>query len=123
VLSIDEFNRGMGLAPESLPQAQAGAPDHYRPQQAVRGTGFVPMLPEDGATGKEADLWDNRTANVLRALSVVPDAVRGWFMVAAGQYLDMAGMMQFSGDHGRAINRMQMELVAGRVSAINECFY
>jgi hypothetical protein len=123
VFSIDEFNRGLGLAPEPLPQAQAGAPDHYRPQQAVRGTGFVPMLPEDGATGKEADLWDNRTANVLRALSVVPDAVRGWFMVAAGQYLDMAGMMQFSGDHGRAINRMQMELVAGRVSAINECFY
>ncbi len=23
----------------------------------------------------------------------------------------------------RVINRMQMELVAGRVSAINECFY
>ena len=123
VFSIDEFNRGLGLTPEPLPQAQSGEPDHYRPAQAVKGTGFVPMLPTDGATGKEADLWGQHSANVLRALSLVPDAVRGWFMVSAGQYLDMAGMMKFSGDHGRAINRMQMELVAGRVSAINECFY
>ncbi|MCX2980262.1 hypothetical protein EYC98_05190 [Halieaceae bacterium IMCC14734] len=123
VFSIDEFNRGLGLTPEPLPPAHPGEPNHYRPAQAIRGTGFVPMLPTQGATGQEADLWGDHTANVLRALSVVPDAVRGWFMVAAGQYLDMAGMMQFSGDHGRAINRMQMELVAGRVSAINECFY
>ena len=123
VFSIDEFNRGLGLAPEPLPAPQSGQPDQYRPEQAVPGTGFVPMLPENGATGKEADLWGNQTANVLRALSVVPDAVRGWFMVAGAQYLDMAGMMQFTGDHGRAINRMQIELVAGRVSAINECFY
>ena len=39
------------------------------------------------------------------------------------QYLSMKGMMNFSGDLGRSINRMQMELIAGRVSAINECFY
>jgi hypothetical protein len=35
----------------------------------------------------------------------------------------MDKMMQYSGDNGRAINRMQIELVAGRVSSISECFY
>ena len=87
-------------------------------------TGFVAMLPADGATGAESDLWANgKTANVLRALSLVPDAVRGWMQVGNAQYLSMKGMMNFSGDLGRSINRMQIELVAGRVSAINECFY
>jgi hypothetical protein len=121
--SIDEFNRALGLEPEPLPAAEPGEPDHYRPSQATHITGFVPMLPEDGATGAEADLWGKVTANVLRALSVVPDALRGWTGVAGAQYLSMKSMMQFTGDFGRSIDRMQMELVAGRVSAINECFY
>jgi hypothetical protein len=124
VFSIDEFNRSLGLAYEPLPAAQAGKTDHYRPAQAQHDTGFVPMLPAAGATGAESDLWHNgKTANVLRALSLVPDAVRGWMQVAGAQYLSMRSMMNFSGDLGRSINRMQMELVAGRVSAINECFY
>jgi hypothetical protein len=124
VFSIDEFNRALGLAYEPLPAAAPGSPDHYRPLQAQHDTGFVAMLPADGATGAESDLWQNgKTANVLRALSLVPDAVRGWMQVGNAQYLSMKGMMNFSGDLGRSINRMQMELVAGRVSAINECFY
>jgi AhpD family alkylhydroperoxidase len=32
-------------------------------------------------------------------------------------------MTNFVKDDNRSINRMQMELIAGRVSAINECFY
>ena len=123
VFSIDEFNRALGLPLEPLPQAEAGNPDLYRPAQAVHDSGFVAMLPAEGATGNESDLWDDRTANVLRALSLVPDAVRWWMRVGNAQYLSMKGMMNFSGNTGRSIDRMQMELVAGRVSAINECFY
>ena len=82
------------------------------------------MIPADGATGKEADLWRNgQTANVLRALSLVPDGLRSWQKVAAEQYLSPGRMMQFAAPTGRAINRMQIELVAGRVSSISECFY
>ncbi len=122
-LSIDEFNRALGLDLEPLPAPEPGEPDQYRPMQATHVTGFVPMLPEDGANGNESDLWGKVSANVLRALSVVPDAVRDWMGVGGAQYLSMKGMMQFSGDLGRSIDRMQMELIAGRVSAINECFY
>lgn len=121
--SIDEFNRALGLNLEPLPAPEPGEPDQYRPAQATHVTGFVPMLPEDGATGDESDLWGKVSANVLRALSVVPDALRGWRGVAGAQYLSMKSMMQFTGDLGRSIDRMQMELIAGRVSAINECFY
>lgn len=125
VFSIDEFNRGLGLPPEPLPGPIPGEPNHYRPALAERGTGFVSMLPsKGGAADKESDLWaGGRRANVLRAMSLVPDAVRGWYLVASGQYLSMKGMGNLSGDLGRSLNRMQMEIVAGRVSSINECFY
>ncbi len=124
VLSIDEFNRALGLPVEPLPEPVPGEPSHYRPAQAEHGTGFVAMLPADGATGEESDLWEkDRTANVLRALTLVPNALREWMAVGAEQYLSFRGMMQFGDIPGRAINRMQIELVAGRVSSHNECFY
>jgi hypothetical protein len=123
-LSIDEFNRALGLPLEPLPEPIAGEPTRYRPAHAIEGTGFVPMIPADGNVGPEADLWpEGANANVLRAFSSVPDAVRDWMAVGAAQYLSMAGMQIFAGDTGRSIDRMQIELVAARVSSHNECFY
>lgn len=122
--SIDEFHRGLGLPLEPLPEPEDGEPSHYRPAHAVEGTGFVPMIPADGNVGAEADLWpEGANANVLRAYSVVPDAVRDWMLVGDAQYLSMPGMQIFVGDTGRSIDRMQIELVAARVSSHNECFY
>ena len=124
MFSIDEFHRAMGLLEEGLPAPGLGEPDHYQPVQAVTGTGFVPMIAPEGTTGQEADLWPpGKTANVLRALSLVPNAVRDWVALGDAQYLSFEGMSNFTQPEGRSINRMQIELVAGRVSAINECFY
>lgn len=123
VFSIDEFNRGLGLALEPLPQAQAGEPSRYRPAQIEQGVGFVPMIRADGAIGEESDLWGERSANVLRALSLVPNALREWMRLSKVQYLSIQGMANMIQQEGRSLNRMQMELIAGRVSAINECFY
>ena len=125
VFSIDEFHRALGLPLEPLPNPKAGEPDGYRPAKATRGTGFVSMLPAKGKlSGREAGLWPpKRSANVLRALSLVPDAVTQWSGVAGAQYLPPEVVAQIDGDPGRSINRMQIEIIAGRVSSINECFY
>jgi hypothetical protein len=124
VISIDEFNRGLGLDFEPLPEPEPGEPDGYRPPNLVRDTGFVPMLGKGSAKGQEADLWPGAfTANVLRALTLVPDALRDWKMLAGAQYLSMEDMGNFVGKDDRAIDRAQMEIVAGRVSSYNECFY
>lgn len=124
VFSIDEFHRALGLPYEQLPEPVAGEPDHYRPAQAEVGTGFVPMLPKGELQGAEADLWPNgRSANVIRAFSLVPQAVRDWLALASAQYLSVPRMADMFKQDDRAIDRMQMELVAGRVSAVNECFY
>ena len=82
------------------------------------------MVSVDGAVGNESGLWPTgRSANVVRALTLVPDALRDWFSLASAQYLSLEGMSNLVRDDNRCINRMQMELIAGRVSAINECFY
>lgn len=124
VFSIDEFHWALDLQLENLPEPVAGEPSHYRPAQAETGTGFVPMLPKQGLTGPEADLWPNgRSANVVRAFSLVPAAVKDWLALSSAQYLSVQGMANLVKQDDRSINRMQMELVAARVSAINECFY
>ena len=125
VLSVDEFHRALGLSPAPLPTPEPGEPDGYIPAQAQRGTGFVAMIPANAdLDGREAGLWVKpRSANVIRALSLVPDAVRQWGAVAEAQYLPPEKLIQFGAATGRSINRMQMEIVAGRVSAVNECFY
>jgi len=124
VLSIDEFHRAIGAALEPLPHPVPGAPDHYRPTNLESTTGYIPMIPAGGNSGREADLWHTgRTGNVIRALSLVPDAVRDLMLLSDVQYIDHGEMMAFRPEAGRAIDRMQIELVAGRVSAMNECFY
>jgi hypothetical protein len=123
VFSIDEFNRALGLELEPLPEAQPGEPSHYRPKHLSEDIGFVPTIPLEGAVEAEADLWSDRTANVLRAFTLVPDALRDWIKISNAQYLSIEAMGSMFKQEGRSIDRMQIELVAGRVSAINQCFY
>jgi hypothetical protein len=125
VFSIDEHMRALSLALEPLPIAEEGPCSQYLPEGLETETAMVPMIGEKTLGAKESDLWPpNSTANVLRALSLVPNAVREWFGIGNVQYLSPKKIMSnFGGDTGRAINRMQIELVAARVSSYNECFY
>ena len=124
VFCIDEFHRALGLPLESLPVPVAGGPSGYQTAHLSEDIGFVPTVPPDGAVGAEADLWPGGwRPNVVRALSLVPDALRAWRQLAAVHYIPLEWMQGFMSDEARALDRMQMELVAGRVSAVNECFY
>ena len=124
VMSIDEFHRALGMELEALPTPEPGEISRYRPAVLSEDIGFVPTIPEDGAVGNEEGLWPGgRTANVLRALTLVPDALRDWLGLSRAQYLSVEDMANMGQDEARCINRMQMELIAARVSAVNECFY
>ena len=122
IRSIDGFHRAMGLAPEPLPEPQSGEPKRERPTTAAPGEAWVPMMPNGRLKGDHADLWTGTTGNVIRALSLVPDAVRWLKELSAAHYLNEHQMTDFA--HGRGVlSRAQTELIAGRVSSINECFY
>ena len=124
LVSIDSFCRGIGVPLHPLPAPQPGAPSHYRPPGAQQAAAaWVPMIPVDRATGAEADLYGGQTVgNVVRALSLVPDEVRTLYDLSAAHYLPMGQVRDPSAAAG-ALNRMQMELIAGRVSALRQCFY
>jgi hypothetical protein len=123
MVSIDSFCRGIGVPLHPLPEPQPGAPSYYRPPGAVQEDAWVPMIPVDRATGAEADLYGGQAVgNVVRALSLVPDEVRTLYDLSAAHYLPMGQVRDPSASAG-ALNRMQIELIAGRVSALRQCFY
>ncbi len=121
VVSIDSFCQGIGLQAHPLPVASAGEPDRHRPAGAAMEAAWVPMIKEDKAVGPEADLYGGaeRMPNVIRAMSLVPDAVYTLRELLDAHY---PGGPSLNAD-GRVLTRPQMELLAARVSAIRECFY
>jgi hypothetical protein len=124
VLPMDSFCRGIGVPPHPLPAPQPGAPSRCRPAGACDEGAWVPTVPSGAATGAEQDLYGDmpgRAPNVIRALSLVPDALRTLKDLGAAHYMTTAEMLDLR--HGRSIDRAQIELVAGRVSALRECFY
>lgn len=118
-ISIDQFHHALGLAPQPLPSPIAGEPTRVRPEHIVEGEAWVPM--RDAKKVGAALGLPGPAPFVLRALTLVPAEVEAWQDVAGAQYLSTAEMTNLRSS--RAIDRSQMELVAGRVSALNECFY
>jgi len=126
VISIDRFQHAMGLPLEALPSALQGESTQLRPEDLVEDEAWVPMQTAVSAA-KRHGIPGGRAPFVIRALSLVPDEVRAWSDLSAVQYLDPQAMLCFGKIRGfgktRALSRSQIELVAGRVSALNECFY
>jgi hypothetical protein len=120
VISIDRFHHAMGLPLEALPAAEEGEPTRTRPPGIVEGEAWVPMQSAKQVSAEQG-LPGGQAPFVIRALSLVPAEVRAWGDLSDSQYLGKQEMTRFG--QVRAINRSQIELVAGRVSALNECFY
>lgn len=125
VLSIDELHRGLGIDLPPLPEPIAGEPSHDRPSGLASGTAWVPMVTHEGSKNTpNEDLYEGLpiAPNVIAAMSLVPDAVRQLQDLSEAYYVPVHQVANPTFD-GRALNRSQIELVAGRVSSLNECFY
>jgi hypothetical protein len=131
VVSIDTFCRAIGIPPHALPQPVSGEPIRRRPRTAQqRGEAWVPMIHPKDLEGeletpeerKLAAYWGGVLANIRRALSLVPEEAYAWFQLVETQYLPGKWMRDFANEY-RAITHVQIELIAGRVSVLNQCFY
>jgi len=125
IVAIDTFTKGLGLDDWPLPKVQPGAPSQKRPAAARRQMAWVSTLsPEDVLGTENEDLYGGATeaANVVQALSLVPAEKKNFFALVDHQYMTGTQMYDFDNEI-RAITHPQIELVAGRVSALNQCVY
>lgn len=123
-LAVDGFTRAIGLPDFALPGPQPGEPSRRRPAGAVTDHAWVPRVAPEDVTDEEAGLYGGLSgANIHRALSLVPAEVFGFFhSIDAAQYLPDAALRDFGTEY-RDLTHAQIEFLAARVSAINQCVY
>ena len=124
VVAIDTMTRGLGFDLLLLPQPEQGSPSRYRPAGAKPGGAWVPWLEPGDLTEQEAGTYPagRPAANIMKAMSLVPDEVKSFFDIVSHQYQGPLEMRDFSREY-RAIGHAQIELLAARVSVLNQCLY
>jgi len=122
---IDGFARAIGADAPPLPQPVAGEPSRRRPAEAIDEGYFVPTIPYAIGSRPELGLYEPNAfvPNVGRGLSLVPAAVRSARDLMLAHYMKYEQVVTDWEPRDRPITRSQMELVASRTSAKNDCFY
>lgn len=105
-VAVDTFHRALGAELETLPAPRPGEPTGALEPSARPSKGFVAMA---------------RGTSTWWAVSLVPDAFAGMEEFHNSLYLSPEEMMME--ETPRLLSRPQIELVAARTSAVNECFY
>ena len=124
VWSVDEFHRALSLQLEPLPEPITGDPSGIRPAGAKQHGSWPPTVRPEDLGEREADIYDGDeyAANVRAAMSLHPDSVRWLADLFDAHYLSWVEISSEQ-ESFRVLTRPQRELVAARVSALNECFY
>lgn len=122
-VSVDAFCRALGIGLRPLPEPQAGEPSRRKASGKLFHGAFVPLLAKP--SGPDADIYKDVplpvAPNIVRSLSLVPAEARGLQKLAQSEYLSFDDLVNFTAQ--RSLDRRQTELIATRVSALNECFY
>lgn len=125
VISIDTFHRALQISLEPLPDPQPGVPDRYLPPGADIDVAWVPMIWPANLSDREQDIYFGapRIGHVIRALSLVPNAVRWLNRLSEAHYLPTPQVGDMAATGHLRLSRPQTELVAARTSLLNDCFY
>ena len=128
-VAVDTFRSAAGLPLLELPAASAGEPSRVRPRGARRDVAWMATLAPEDRTDDDPDLYrehpgprERYGANIHRALSLVPHAMMQWWDLMECLYQTSAMMRDFGREY-RAVTHAQIELLAARVAAINQCHY
>ena len=123
ITALDTFDDALGRTRRPLPTAIDGQPTRQRPAGAKRNLAWISTLaPEDVVDGDINPYPVHGDKNIHRALSLVPQEVFNFFDLDVELYLKDHEIRDFENEY-RAINHAQIELLAGRMSALNGCHY
>lgn len=125
VTDFDALARGIGVRTAPLPAPKQGEPTRQRRAEAVLEGAWAPTIPNGSEGGESGQLlYGGRWQPfIIRSLSLVPDELRLHLELEQAQYLPLARFREFDYQHHEGLTRPQVEVIAGRVSALNECFY
>ncbi|HJP36094.1 MAG TPA: alkylhydroperoxidase-related (seleno)protein [Gammaproteobacteria bacterium] len=125
---VDVFARGIGVPSAEIAQPADGEPTSQRPATARDEGAWAESIP-GGRRGKQEAIDTYGTDMIeaapfiYRSLSLVPEEAKGLIGLGSAQYVALEEFMNFDFRFDPGFSRSQVELVAGRISAINECFY
>lgn len=126
IVAIDTFHRGIGLSTPELPSAVPGEPSGAISKDAEHRIAWVRTVHPMKTKGALAEHWfpggeRQFVPHVRQALSLVPAECIAYAELSGPMYL--SGVADLGVPEDRALTRPQMELLATRTSALNECFY
>jgi hypothetical protein len=110
VCAIDTYADALGVDYEPLPTPWPGEPDRVRNESVADAGAYVPLQHP----------WQG--PNVARALSLAPEQNAMFMTLVMAMYGGPQSFVELVWEGG-ALSRPQVELLASRVSAVNECFY
>jgi hypothetical protein len=109
---LDSFAKGLGVDLLEPPAPVAGEPTRELNPGVFDGGAWVPLLVVE-QTPTDVELPSS--PNIFRAMGLVPGAIGHFFGVMRAHYA--------LADLDFDITRSQTELIAARVSSLNQCFY
>jgi len=123
ITALDTFDYVMGNEKRQLAEPQPGEPTQHKPAGAKRNLAWVKTLAPEDVTPDDPNPYPvHGVANIHRGLSLVPQEVFNFFDLDVELYIKDSQLRDYA-NSPRAINRAQIELIAGRASAINNCHY
>ena len=125
--NLDVFARGIGVPSRPLPEARDTRElARARPTTAIDEGAFTHSVPGGRRGGADGtDLYGDAypVSNIVRSLSLVPAEAAGLIRVLETQYVPESKYEDYTFSSQPELSRAQVELIAARVSALNECFY
>ena len=124
-ICLDLFNKGLGLPYTNYEKPESSPPSQKLPRSLKNEGAWVQTVPAGQAgdiDGKEL-YGESQAPFIFRALSLVPEEAKEVMAITTNQYVPSEKLMRLDFSHTKEFDRSQIELVAGRTSLLNECFY
>lgn len=119
---MDAFAWAADVEPPPLPQPRDGAASGYRPPGAKKSDAWVAVVKLEDVSETDGPLYGATAGGVHQALSLVPDSKRAFWALGEPHYIPMDEIRN-TDTRVRAISRAQIEILAGRTSALHQCMY
>ncbi|MEM7540407.1 MAG: hypothetical protein AAF384_02350 [Pseudomonadota bacterium] len=123
--NLDDVARGLNIDTGALLPAQQGEPSRETPSVLKDEGAWAKTIPSSGGGPEGEALYGGNEMQpfIYRSISQIPPEAKRQMITGDLQYLSLENFMDFNYSAHPSLTRAQVEILSGRVSAFNECFY